>query len=35
MSAMRSASLAVRPVTGFRVTSLTEKIPNCIVDRLL
>ena len=28
---IRSASLGVAPVTGFRVTSLTEKIPNCIV----
>src|SRR6185312_12582990 len=32
---MRSASLGVRPVTGFRVMSLTEKIPNCIPDRLV
>src|SRR3954471_18124390 len=34
IASMRSASLGVRPVTGFRVMSLTEKIPNCIADRL-
>ena len=28
---IRSASLGVSPATGFRVMSLTEKIPNCIV----
>ncbi len=27
---IRSASLGVDPVTGFREMSLTEKIPNCI-----
>jgi hypothetical protein len=31
---MRSASLGVWPVTGFRVMSLTEKIPNCMVTCL-
>src|SRR4051812_4956411 len=35
IASMRSASLGVRPVTGFRVMSLTEKIPNCIADRLI
>src|SRR3954451_9976270 len=35
MASMRSASLGVCPVTAFRVMSLTEKIPNCIVDRLI
>src|SRR6185312_4693776 len=35
IASMRSASLGVRPVTGFRVMSLTEKIPNCIPDRLV
>src|SRR4051794_12805035 len=35
IASMRSASLGVRPVTGFRVMSLTEKIPNCITERLV
>src|SRR3954464_8970826 len=35
IASMRSASLGVWPVTGFRVMSLTEKIPNCIADRLV
>ena len=29
---MRLASLGVSPVTGFRETSLTEKIPNCMFN---
>ena len=35
LASMRSASLGVLPVTGFRVMSLTEKIPNCIAVRLV
>src|SRR3954465_6039547 len=30
LASMRSASLGVAPVSGFRVMSLTEKIPNCM-----
>jgi len=30
IASMRSASLGVSLVTGSRVMSLTEKIPNCI-----
>lgn len=30
IASIRSASLGVTPVTGSRVMSLTEKIPNCI-----
>ncbi|GAA1739082.1 hypothetical protein GCM10009746_22200 [Microbacterium paludicola] len=29
---MRSASLGVRPVVGSVVMSLTEKMPNCILE---
>src|SRR3954452_13544008 len=35
IASMGSASLGGWPVTGFRVMSLTEKIPNCIADRLV
>ena len=30
IASIRSASLGVYPVTGSRVMSLTEKIPNCM-----
>jgi hypothetical protein len=34
IASMRSASVGVTPVTGFRVMSLTEKIPNCMLSAL-
>ena len=34
LASMRSASLGVRPVTGFWEMSLTEKSPNCMVSAL-
>src|ERR1700722_1223088 len=35
IASIRSASLGVEPVTGSRVMSLTEKIPNCMFDASL